>query len=105
MANWKLAKSEGRGVRLEARSEEGARRTAEWRLDPRKAVAARKAAAPPEVRTVLDDSGFARLHRSGSTRECAWLCIARARPSDLHLLRQLSEHVVKGFRASSRTEH
>jgi hypothetical protein len=50
MANWKLVKSEGRGVRLEARSEEGARRTAEWRLDPRKAVAA----AAPEVRAVLD---------------------------------------------------
>ena len=41
--NWRLVKSEGRGVRLEARSEEGARRTAEWRLDPRKALAARKA--------------------------------------------------------------
>ena len=47
VANWKLAKSKGRGVRLEARDEEGARRTAEWRLDPRKAVAARKAAPPP----------------------------------------------------------
>jgi len=37
-------------VRLEARSEDGARRIVEWRRDPGSAVAARKAAAPPEVR-------------------------------------------------------
>ena len=61
MANWKLVKSEGRGVRLEARSEEGARRTAEWRLDPRKAVAARKAAAPAELRLAESEVSWRRV--------------------------------------------
>ena len=103
MANWKLAKSEGRGVRLEARSEEGARRTAEWRLDPRKAVAARKAAAPPEVRTVLDgelNAVFGTEEHKRVARVVAdWLVGAHAAAHDDPATKRLARLVlgVSGF--------
>ena len=98
MANWKLAKSEGRGVRLEARSEERARRMAEWRLDPRKAVAARKAAAPPEVRIVLD-GGLGAIylteeHERVSRAVAVWLVEAHAAAHDDPATKRLARLVL-----------
>ena len=97
---FQLVKSEGRGVRLEARREEGARRMAEWRLDPRKAVAARKAAAPHEVRTVLDGGLNALYARDQgqakrlSTKVAAWLVEAHAAAHDDPATKRLARLVL-----------
>ena len=81
---------------------EPARAAADWRAGKAAAVAARKAAAPPEVRTVLDDAGFMRLHKSGRKDEttrvartvAAWLVGAHAAAPDDPATKRLARLVL-----------